>query len=36
LVFRLVSFWLPMPIGLAAVWIFRRRYPRAAVQPGAT
>jgi uncharacterized protein (TIRG00374 family) len=26
LVFRLVSFWLPMPIGAAAAIIFRRRY----------
>ncbi len=30
LVFRLVSFWLPMPIGLVTAWIFRRRYPRTA------
>jgi uncharacterized protein (TIRG00374 family) len=29
LVFRLVSFWLPIPIGFAAWWVFRRRYPRA-------
>jgi uncharacterized protein (TIRG00374 family) len=29
LVFRLVSFWLPIPIGFAAWWLFRRRYPRA-------
>jgi hypothetical protein len=29
LVFRLVSFWLPIPIGFAAWWMFRRRYPRA-------
>ena len=29
LVFRLVSFWLPIPIGLGAWWLFRRRYPRA-------
>ncbi|MCJ7437459.1 MAG: flippase-like domain-containing protein [Acidimicrobiia bacterium] len=33
LVFRLVSFWLPMPIGLATTWMFRRRYPRAAAAP---
>jgi len=30
LVFRLVSFWLPLPIGLGAGWLFRRRYPRLA------
>jgi uncharacterized protein (TIRG00374 family) len=29
LVFRLVSFWLPMPIGLVSTWVFRRRYPRS-------
>ena len=28
LAFRLVSFWLPLPIGLGAAWVFRRRYPR--------
>ena len=28
LVFRLVSFWLPLPLGLAAAYLFRRRYPR--------
>jgi uncharacterized protein (TIRG00374 family) len=28
LVFRLVSFWLPLPIGLIAAGVFRRRYPR--------
>ena len=28
LVFRLVSFWLPMPIGAGAAIAFRRRYPR--------
>ena len=33
LVFRLVSFWLPMPIGLVAAGVFRRRYPRTAVAP---
>lgn len=31
LVFRLVSFWLPIPVGLIAAWIFRRRYPRSGV-----
>ena len=30
LVFRLVTFWLPIPIGLVAAWLFRRRYPRSA------
>lgn len=29
LVFRLVSFWLPIPVGLIAAWLFRRRYPRS-------
>ena len=29
LVFRLVSFWIPIPIGFGAWWLFRRRYPRA-------
>ena len=29
LLFRLVSFWLPLPIGAVAGWWFRRRYPRA-------
>lgn len=36
LVFRLVSFWLPMPIGLVAVWVFRRRYPRDKALPEPT
>jgi len=31
LLFRLVSFWLPLPIGAAAGWWFRRRYPRRAL-----
>ena len=30
LLFRLVSFWLPLPVGAAAGWWFRRRYPRRA------
>jgi hypothetical protein len=30
LLFRLVSFWIPLPIGAAAGWWFRRRYPRRA------
>jgi uncharacterized protein (TIRG00374 family) len=29
LVFRLVSFWLPLPIGVVAGLMFRRRYPRS-------
>jgi len=29
LLFRLVSFWIPLPIGAAAGWWYRRRYPRA-------
>jgi len=29
LIYRLVSFWLPIPLGLAAARVFRRRYPRA-------
>jgi uncharacterized protein (TIRG00374 family) len=28
LVFRLVSFWLPLPIGLGAAFVFRSRHPR--------
>jgi uncharacterized protein (TIRG00374 family) len=31
LLFRLVSFWVPLPIGAAAGWWFRRRYPRRAL-----
>jgi uncharacterized protein (TIRG00374 family) len=31
LLFRLVSFWLPLPIGAVAGWWFRRRYPRRAL-----
>jgi uncharacterized membrane protein YbhN (UPF0104 family) len=31
LLFRLVSFWIPLPIGAAAGWWFRRRYPRRAL-----
>lgn len=27
LAYRLASFWLPIPAGAAAYWIFRRRYP---------
>jgi uncharacterized protein (TIRG00374 family) len=28
LVYRLFSFWLPLPVGIVATFIFRRRYPR--------
>ncbi len=28
LAYRLVSFWLPLPIGLLSWWLFRRRYGR--------
>jgi uncharacterized membrane protein YbhN (UPF0104 family) len=28
LLYRLVSFWLPLPVGAVAGWWFRRRYPR--------
>jgi len=28
LLFRLVSFWLPLPVGAGAWWWFRRCYPR--------
>jgi uncharacterized protein (TIRG00374 family) len=35
LVFRLVSFWLPIPIGVGAAILFRRRYPRGAGRPRA-
>jgi uncharacterized protein (TIRG00374 family) len=28
LVFRLVSFWLPLPVGLGAAFVFRHRHPR--------
>jgi putative heme transporter len=35
LVFRLVSFWLPLPIGAAAAVAFRRRYPHRS-HPSAT
>lgn len=28
LAFRLVSFWMPLPFGLAAVYVFRHRHPR--------
>jgi uncharacterized protein (TIRG00374 family) len=28
LVYRLLTFWLPIPIGGVTAWVFRRRYPR--------
>jgi uncharacterized protein (TIRG00374 family) len=34
LIFRLVSFWLPLPVGLAALFIYRRRHPRTDLAPG--
>jgi uncharacterized protein (TIRG00374 family) len=30
LVYRLLTFWLPIPIGGVAAWMFRRRHPRHA------
>ncbi len=29
LAYRLASFWLPIPLGAAAYWLFRRRFPGA-------
>ena len=29
LAYRIVSYWLSLPVGLVAWWAFRRRYPRA-------
>jgi uncharacterized protein (TIRG00374 family) len=29
LVYRLLTFWLPLPIGAVAAFVFRRRYPRS-------
>jgi uncharacterized protein (TIRG00374 family) len=34
LAYRLVSFWLPMPVGGVAVLLHRRRYGNASVSPG--
>jgi uncharacterized protein (TIRG00374 family) len=31
LAYRLVSYWLPLPVGAAAYWLFRRRIARRAV-----
>ena len=33
LVFRLVSFWLPLPVGLGALALYRRRYPFDPLKP---
>ena len=33
LMFRLVSFWLPLPVGLAAAFVFRHRHPQRASHP---
>jgi uncharacterized protein (TIRG00374 family) len=30
LVYRLLTFWLPIPLGGVAAWLFRRRHPRHA------
>jgi uncharacterized protein (TIRG00374 family) len=29
LAYRLFSYWLPMPVGLVAWWLYRRRYSRS-------
>jgi uncharacterized protein (TIRG00374 family) len=36
LVFRLVSFWLPLPVGLGAFFAFRHRHPATVVAPDAS
>ena len=33
LVYRLITFWLPLPIGAIAGFVFRRRYPRVYPPP---
>jgi uncharacterized protein (TIRG00374 family) len=33
LAYRLVSYWLPLPAGAVAYWIFRRRVARRAASP---
>ena len=33
LAYRLLSFWLPLPVGLVAYWLGRRRYGGAAPDP---
>jgi uncharacterized protein (TIRG00374 family) len=34
LVFRLISFWIPMPVGLVAAVAYQRRYPRSRAPSG--
>ena len=34
LVYRLVTYWLPLPIGFVASVVYRRRYPRVHASPG--
>jgi hypothetical protein len=34
LVYRLITFWLPLPLGAGAAWLFRRRYPRRSPRRG--
>jgi uncharacterized protein (TIRG00374 family) len=36
LIFRLFSFWLPLPVGFVAALVFRRRYPRGQSSGGPT
>lgn len=33
LAYRLVSFWIPLPVGLVAWFLFRRRYPGNEIRP---
>lgn len=35
LVYRLLTFWLPLPVGAVAAFVFRRRYPRRKDNAGA-
>jgi putative heme transporter len=35
LVFRLVSFWIPLPVGLVCAFVYRRRHPRPATAAAA-
>jgi len=35
LAYRLVSFWLPLPVGAAAWWLARRRYGPSEAAPSA-
>ena len=38
LAYRLISFWLPLPVGAVAYWLARRRYgrPNASATSAAT